>query len=330
MAGIDVWRALAAELSCGRAAVLVAVVDGRGSSPGKAGDLLAVARSGPLAGTVGGGVGEAAAIERAMTLLARGESLRQALPLLLKQTHRTIAGSPSGMICGGEQRIAIVPLERSSLPAIEALLRALGAGRQACWAISSRPGGGIELAADGTATGWPTGWQEDGDGWRYLARSGPDCEAWLIGGGHVSLALSALLVRLDFRVVVCEERCGIASFEQNTHAHERLRCDYAGLGERIRAGRTSFVGIMTHDWQGDRCCLAALAGKELAYLGLLGSRSKIARLTAGLTLPDCFHAPMGLPIGSHTPDEIAVSIAAEMLLVRSRLAATRAAALRES
>lgn len=322
MAAIDVWRALAAELSCGRAAVLVAVVDGRGSSPGKPGDLLAMGCSGPLAGTVGGGAGEAAAIERATTLLARKENR----PQLLTQTHRAIAGSPSGMVCGGEQRIAIVPLWPSSLPAIEALLRALGAGRQACWAISSRPGGGIELAADGTATGW----HEDGDGWRYLARSGPDCEAWLIGGGHVSLALSLLLVRLDFRVVVCEERCGIASFEQNTHAHERLRCDYAGLGERIRAGRRSFVGIMTYDWQGDRCCLEALASKELAYLGLLGSRSKIARLTAGLRLPDCFHAPMGLPIGSHTPEEIAVSIAAEMLLVRSRLAATRAAALRES
>ena len=325
MAGIEVWRALAAELSSGRPVALVAVVDGRGSSPGKPGDLLAVARSGPLAGTVGGGVGEAAAIERATSLLASAASLRQAQ--LLTQTHRAAAGSPSGMVCGGEQRIAIVPLERSSLPAIEALLRALGAGRQACWAISSLPDAGIELAADGTAAGW----HEHGDGWRYLARSGPNCEAWLIGGGHVSLALSALLVRLDFRVVVCEERCGIASFEHNRHAHERLRCDYAGLGERIRAGRTSFVGIMTHDWQGDRCCLEVLAGKELAYLGLLGSRSKISRLTAGLTLPDCFHAPMGLPIGSHTPDEIAVSIAAEMLLVRSRLAGCgAAAALRES
>ena len=173
------------------------------------------------------------------------------------------------------------------------------------------------MTADSDAAGWP----EDGEGWRYVARSGPRCEAWLIGGGHVSRALSALLVQVDFRVVVCEERSGIASFENNPHAHERIKCDYASLGERIRAGRTSFVGIMTHDWQSDLRCLEALAGKELAYLGLLGSRAKIARICHGLTLPDSFRAPIGLPIGSHTPEEIEVSIAEQMISVRAAKAA---------
>ena len=74
---------------------------------------------------------------------------------------------------------------------------------------------------------------------------------------------------------------------------------------------------MTHSHERDAAALHALAGRPFGYLGLLGSRHKLSQLLAGEEQPDCLHAPMGLPIGSHTPEEIAVSIAAQMVRVRN-------------
>jgi xanthine dehydrogenase accessory factor len=63
--------------------------------------------------------------------------------------------------------------------------------------------------------------------------------------------------------------------------------------------------------------LSALERLDLGYLGLLGSRAKVRRIVGERAMPAWFHAPMGLPIGSTTPTEIAVSIAAQMVAVRS-------------
>ena len=76
---------------------------------------------------------------------------------------------------------------------------------------------------------------------------------------------------------------------------------------------------MTHSHERDAVALAALEPLELGYLGLLGSRAKVRRIVGDREMPAWFHAPMGVPIGSATPAEIAVSIAAEMVAVRSAL-----------
>ena len=77
---------------------------------------------------------------------------------------------------------------------------------------------------------------------------------------------------------------------------------------------------MTHSHERDAVALRALAGRPFGYLGLLGSRHKLKSLLAGEAQPDFLRAPMGLPIGSHTAEEIAVSIAAEMVAVRHAIA----------
>lgn len=307
MAEIDVWRAIAGELSARRAVALVAVVDGQGSSPGKPGAILAVGAAGPLAGTVGGGQGEAQAIGQAMTLIRQGGFA----PQHVLQRLRPQSEGGDGMCCGGQQRLVFVALHPDDRGAIDSLLARLAAGRQATWQLSSK---GWEMPVDHRPAGW---WQDAAD-WRYTRIAGPACCVWLVGGGHVSLALSALLRGLDFGVVVGEERPGIASFAANHHAHVRLAVPYEDLAARIPEGANTFVGIMTHDWRRDARVLHRLAGKSFGYLGLLGSQDKLARLLGKVAPTDFFHAPMGLPIGSHTPAEIAVSIAAEMIAVRQR------------
>ena len=80
----------------------------------------------------------------------------------------------------------------------------------------------------------------------------------------------------------------------------------------------SFVLIMTHSFEQDRCILRELRHAPLRYLGILGSRSRTERLSAPDPLPDGLHAPVGLDIGAEGPEEIAVSIMAEIIKRRSR------------
>ena len=136
----------------------------------------------------------------------------------------------------------------------------------------------------------------------------------MIGGGHVGSALAPLLVGLDFRVVLVEEREQIDL--SSIPAHERVRLQYEELGRIVPHGPSSFVAVVAHSHDRDAVALAALEPVELGYLGLLGSRAKVRRLVGERVMPPWFHAPMGLPIGSATPAEIAVSVAAEMVAVR--------------
>lgn len=300
------WRTVADALAAGQTLVLAAVLASRGSSPGKPGAVMAVGAQGPIAGTVGGGAGESAAIERAFELLRTSESG----PVLLEQTLQPM--QPPGMVCGGWQCIALLRLGAGERAMVEALCAALEGGERCGWQLSAS---GWAAIVGGLP--WPEAVGMPGaPGWRHVQAVGPTHEVWLFGGGHVSLALSALLVGLDFRVIVCEERPFVATLSANHHAHRRLQGAFEALAAGMPQGRQVFAAIMTHDWQRDLCVLKALCDKPLGYLGLLGSHHKIARLSAGLTLPACFHAPMGLPIGSHTPAEIALSIAAEMVAVR--------------
>lgn len=267
---------------------------------------MVVDEHGPLAGTIGGGRAEASLVDEVCAALRAGALAAG----WRRQQHRLRAEEPSGLICGGEQCVVWVPLSGADLDAVSALVKRLVAGERSGWRVS------------------PAGWQfcdvplpeaswRAGDDWSYTHAAGVTHRAWLIGGGHVSRALTPLLVDLDFHVTVIEQRNGIGSFLRNDAAHVRLQHDYAALRTLIPSGERNFVGIMTHDCGADLLALDALDGVLLGYLGLLGSRAKIRRLVDGRVLPPFFHAPMGLPINSQTPAEIAVSIAAEWVRVRA-------------
>ena len=324
MPEVDVWRALAGALESGLPCALLAVADSRGSSPGRRGAVMAVGGDGPLAGTIGGGVAEAALVDRVAADLRAGSLTAQRVPM----EHRQGAPDASGMICGGSQVVALAPLSGGDLAGVSAVVDALAAGMPVTWSIdpdgwrvvnggagSADPEGLPERHASAPPGGGPSG--RTGPEWAQVLSSGPTHVVHLVGAGHVGSALAPLLVGLDFRVVLVDERAGLAV--EAVAAHERVTRPYEELAEVVRPGRTSFAAIMAHSHQRDAVALAALEPLELGYLGLLGSRAKVRRIVGDREMPARFHAPMGLPIGSATPAEIAVSIAAEMIAVRSAL-----------
>lgn len=308
MTELACWESLRRVLRTGRPCALLVVAAGRGSAPGKPGAMLALSRDGALAGTIGGGRVEAELVALALARLQADSP--QAF--CMTRVHRPHTNQGSGMICGGEQTVVFAPLLPSDLPLLDALIGVLRLGREFRWSLS------------------PAGWRADtgepglrihGDNWRYGHCSGRQVTVCLIGGGHVSLALSRLLVRLDFRVVVLEERPGVATFKRNRFAHERRVGDYADVCAALPEGDRVYAVIMTHAHERDAAAWRALAEKPLGYLGVLGSHAKLRALIGPGPFPAHVHAPAGVAIHSHSPDEIAVSIAAEMIARRAQTAA---------
>lgn len=294
-----VWRALAAVLESGHRCVLAVVVDHTGSSPGRTGWLMAVGPDGWLAGTTGGGIPEDAVVRRAVALLAEADPD----PVRLVQTHRPDAAHPSGLVCGGEQVVALVPIGPSALAGIRALDTVLTGGGTFDWRI--------------TGTGWVPGAPADASAVAederasYSQVSGPTHRVVLVGAGHVGAALARASVRLGFAVTIIDERPGAAD-RLSGLAHRTLTRPYETLAAVVPAGDRTYVVIATPDPERDVAAATALAGVALGYVGMLGSRAKVHRLRG---LPG-LEAPAGIRIGSHTAEEIAVSVAARLVARR--------------
>ena len=146
------------------------------------------------------------------------------------------------------------------------------------------------------------------------------------GGGHISLAVNAIGQMLGFAVTVIDDRPTFANPKRFPGAKTICKPFIEALRE-VAYGPDSFFVIVTRGHAYDRVCLAELLHKEYAYLGMIGSRLRVKKikeqmLAAGFRqdLLAALHAPIGLEIGAETPEEIAVSIMAEIVREKSRLA----------
>jgi xanthine dehydrogenase accessory factor len=151
--------------------------------------------------------------------------------------------------------------------------------------------------------------------------------AFLFGAGHVSQQLAKLTHMVGFRTVVLDDRAEFANRDRfpemdRVQVLERFENAFSGLS----VDATCFIVILTRGHSHDRTVLAQALGTKAAYIGMIGSHRKrdtIYRslMEEGFTKADLdrVHCPIGLDIGGETPEEIAVSIVAEMIEVRSGL-----------
>jgi len=157
----------------------------------------------------------------------------------------------------------------------------------------------------------------------YIEPIEPSPELYVIGAGHVGFHLARLAHEVGFRVHVVDDREKFANPERFPHAAEVLVEDIPAWISRTNLPPHVYVVIVTRGHTNDLDALRALAPKDLRYLGLIGSRAKVARIYDALTeegtpaeLLKRVHAPIGLDIGAVTPQEIAVSILAELIAVK--------------
>jgi xanthine dehydrogenase accessory factor len=303
----DPWSFALDCLRDNRPAVLVFVVSHSGSVPGVTGTRVVVSDRN-FAGTIGGGTAEKELIERAQHFTGSSEMYR------FRHTP-----SHGGTLCSGVQDFAIISLAQNDEKVVHSIVETLENHRT----------GTLHLSPNGI--GFEPGVTQphaftDGDGsWRYSGPLGLEDTLYIIGGGHVGLALSRVAATLPFRIVVLDNREDLPTMAANSWAHERQVIDYDRIRDHVVEGDRSWVVIMTFGHTHDRHVLEGLLGGKFAYLGLMGSETKVRQLFAAMLedgVPagalEGVKAPIGVPIGSHTPEEIAISVAAEMIAIRNR------------
>lgn len=154
----------------------------------------------------------------------------------------------------------------------------------------------------------------------------PDHQLVICGGGHISKAIAHVAHGLDLRVTVVDDRAPYAAAERFPTADAVVCAPYDALSDHVKLGGLTFVVIVTRGHSGDEACLRAALATAAPYIAMVGSRSKWTHIRARLR-DDGFddaqlarvRCPAGLDIGSITPEEIAVSIVAEVIRERARL-----------
>src|SRR6266498_4087054 len=157
----------------------------------------------------------------------------------------------------------------------------------------------------------------------YIEPIEPSPELYVVGAGHVGFHLARLAHDVGFRVHVIDDREKFANSERFPNAVEIVVDDIPSWIARATIPAHAYAVIVTRGHTNDLEALRALAPRELRYLGLIGSRAKVARIYDALVADQTpanlltrVHAPIGLDIGAVTPQEIAVSILAELIAVK--------------
>ena len=160
---------------------------------------------------------------------------------------------------------------------------------------------------------------------------------YIFGAGHVGYYLAKMAHEAGFGVHVIDDRAAFANTERFPFAASVVVDDIPGWLERTTIPATAYAVIVTRGHRNDLDALRALAPRDLRYIGLIGSRAKVARLYEQLLSEtnvdparlERIHAPIGLDLGAVTPQEIAVSITAELIAVRrGKAEALKSASLR--
>jgi len=165
---------------------------------------------------------------------------------------------------------------------------------------------------------------QSADGLQLTEHFLPKPRLVILGGGHISVPLCQFAAALGFEVWVYDDRPAFANPDRFPAAHTVLCDDFSRMGDRLAVRRGDYIAILTRGHRHDIQCLEALAtGIRPRYIGMVGSKRRIAivkeqaaAVGADSDFLDNLYAPIGLPIGSVTPEEIALSIMAEIVQIK--------------
>ena len=318
------WKLIVRSLEQKVAVMLLYVLESRGSSPGRQGFFMAVNSNAEMEGSIGGGIMEHKFVEMAKEKL-RADSHELRAGDIKKQIHdKSAAKNQSGMICSGEQTIVLYEVKEKDAVYIQNIISSSEQYKNGTLILSPD---GIQFTDDIPSNDFDFILKSEED-WQYKEKTGYKNQLFIIGGGHCSLALSTLMRSMDFYIRVYDERKDLKTMTDNNASHEKYFVNnYTELKELIPSGNNHYVVIMTFGYRSDDIALKALLEKEFKYIGLLGSKKKIEKMLddyreEGMAEERLqrIYTPIGIAIKSQTPEEIAVSIAAEIIKVKNGLA----------
>ena len=314
------WR------QAGHAVALVTVVQTWGSAPRPPGALLAVRDDGVVSGSVSGGCVEddlIARSRRSFRQVGEGGPAREK-PCVITYGVTKDEATRLGLPCGGTLRLVQEPL--LDVTWVVALL-ARTAAHQLVSRTLTLATGAVEL--DGAVRGQPL--QFDGE--VLTTVFGPKWRLLLIGAGQLSQAVAQMACMLDFEVLICDPReeyaLTLVTGAQGQSAVRRVAGMPDDVVREIVPDDHTAIVALTHDPKLDDMALLEALQSQAFYVGALGSkRNQVVRkhrLAEHFDLQpeelDRLHGPVGLALGAKTPAEIAVSILAEIVQVKNKVAA---------
>lgn len=339
----DVVEAIRQWTRDGKRVALATVVQTWGSSPRQAGAKMAMTPDGDIAGSVSGGCVEGAVYEAAVA------ALEQRQPRLL---HFGVADETAwevGLACGGSIDVFVQALEPAFLAVVEPALESERTLVVATLVQAAKGALGQTLVADDSGVLW-TNAASGAAGLTQAAREAlaagqtqrvgleADNEAFVevllppptlvvVGGVHITIALTQLARVLGYRTVVVDPRQAFGNAARFPHVDQLIQAWPDEALAQIAINRSTAIALLTHDPKLDDPGLKLALPSPAFYVGALGSRNTQAKrrqrlLADGLTEAEVsrLKGPIGLPLNGHTPEEIALAIMAEIVAVKNQAA----------
>ena len=316
------WGTVDSLLEKGQNVFLTLVAYHTQHSPGTTGAKLLVAKDIDPVGTIGGGIMEYNILKRANEILDQGSFTPEIQTLVHRKSG---TGEKSGMICAGKQtNLYYLCQPEKDGKIFKKILTHLNGNDSAILSINTNgmnvqkkepylDQSRIKIYIKGTD-------------WRYEEQLMNFKRIAIIGGGHCSLALSRLMKQLGYDVFVFDTRENVSTVKENKYARSvQIVDDFQEVGKQINFPELTNVVVMTTDVVSDVRGLLGVKDLPFHFIGVMGSQPKISEIIEQLKNEDIsndqlskFTAPVGIPMISNTPEEIAVSVAAQILQNRDK------------
>ncbi|MGI6492528.1 MAG: XdhC family protein [Peptococcaceae bacterium] len=333
------FRKMHERLASGESVVLASIVASSGSTPRGSGARMVVCANGESFGTIGGGAVEYESQQLAREVLDNKQSYTKGFSLSPNQV------ADLGMVCGGDVTVYFQYFSGGNKEQIDLLQKILEildrnidswliteTTDEVAWELAVYVKGEGIIGSDRIQESdimplldrrsvW-----EVHNGRKYyiepLVKSGKVC---VFGGGHVAQELVPVLAHVGFRCVVIEDRPEFATKSLFPQAEAIYLGDFNHIGASVEIEPNDYVVIMTRGHMYDYKVLAQALRTEALYIGVIGSKKKVAATFKRLVEEDKFSqedlqrvvTPIGLEIKAETPAEIAISIAAQLIQVRA-------------
>lgn len=327
---------------------IVTIINTKGSTPRKPGTKMLVTQDGQVFGTIGGGCGEAEVRREALNAL----SVLKPSRYMVNMTQENAA--EEGMVCGGlmEVFIDILPahsdkdkqflleyidsLTKKEEPVLVTLIEQ---------SLFSKPGF-VPKAFTSSARGLvsnvsyeefvkPLGQVLQEEAHEKLAKvvrfkereyfiehQAKSTELIILGGGHIALPLAKVARLLGYYITVIDDRPSFANTSRFDQADRVICNDFKKATHELKISTNTYIVIVTRGHQHDKACLEAVINSPAAYIGMIGSRRRVKALKSELLnegvsseVISRVFTPIGLEIGAETPEEIAISILAQIISV---------------
>ena len=333
----------------GESFVIATVTGTKGSTPQKSGAKLLIRKDGSAVGTLGGGCVEGDIWFAAKEILRNHEG-----PEYRDYYLNEDIAARDGLVCGGTMYFLIDPVWKPEefLSIATGVTEAYDGGETVAMATIVKRGGGssevgtkITIRANGITEGTLGSRDLDHVAIKTAERLAPygKCEqvltsdgtelfveaytsppsVLLVGGGHISKAVAPIAKTLEFRVLVLDDRSEFSNKERFPEAEQTAIGDYVTGLQQFQITKNTAIIIATRGHNFDDVALEAAARSEAGYVGLVGSSRKVILiyeqlLKRGVPLQRLrdIRSPIGLDIHARTPEEIAVSIMAEVVQFR--------------